>query len=745
MVAHVIAFAYKNPGMNKLLFKKIIHAIAKTRPAWLPGVLVSMMLFTYALIANMSLSYMGNTSKGVMDVILANYKLLITISFIKILAAYIVIGIAISSAVYLVLSHFFGKKQSAKTLTTVNILITFLLFFLQFCKHCIQYPQLYIDTFYNKNAAFHSFQELLTNNISPGIFTFIQALFMFVFTVVLLLHILKKAVSRFPLLFQSLHFELSSGMRKRGMAIFVLSLCIIMIFFLPGGQSDIPQKPNVIILASDALRPDHFSGFGYNRPTTPAIDRLIINGTSIDGVYTTVPRTFPSWVSILTSQYPQNHGIGHMFPRWESRQGKRVTLAQVLSGEGYHTSLFGDFAADIFPRIDLGFHKVHAPTFNARIMIQQAILKNHLFLIPFLTGKTGRTFFPCIKEYAEFANPAIITGDIINEIDNKVHTKKPFFITAFYSVTHFPYPGPHPYYNRFTTTSYNGPYKYSKQRMVSLDSQSAEDASTSTEDIEHIRALYDGCVLAFDDAVDSIVRHLNTKGILDNTIILITSDHGENLYEKDYGMGHGEHLRGAYSLKVPCIFHGPGVPDNRRITRISSTIDIAPTICHLTNTPIPDDFHGLSLMPDTVNETFKITKENNSIKRINAYTETGIWFDNRSHHFFQKQRIMYPEITGIATIDLQNNHEIVITPYYDRLVEIAKHRSIIYNHYKLIYIPTTSGIEYELYNLNSDNPDLDISASAPRMVAYMKTRLFDFLLASGRYEIINDYVYPLQQ
>ncbi|MFW5862535.1 MAG: sulfatase [Spirochaetota bacterium] len=728
--------------MNKLLFKKIINAIAKTRPAWLPGVLVSMMLFIYALVANMSLSYMGNTSKEVMDIILSNYKLLITISFIKILAAYIVIGIAISSAVYLVLLYFFGKKQSPKTLASVNILITFFLFFLQFCKHCIQYPQLYIDTFYNKNAAFHSFQELLTNNVSPGLFTFIQALFLVVFAVVLLLHILKKAVSRFHLLFNSLQFEFSPGMRKPAIAISLLSLFMVMMFFLPRGQSNVPRKPNVIILASDALRPDHFSGFGYNRPTTPAIDRLISNGTSIDGVYTTVPRTFPSWVSILTSQYPATHGIGHMFPTWESRQKQRVTLAQVLSDEGYHTSLFGDFAADIFPRIDLGFDRVHAPTFNARIMIQQAILKNHLFLIPFLTGKTGRMLFPCIKEYAEFADPGIVTRNIIDEIDTRKRKGNPFFITAFYSVTHFPYPGPYPYYKKFTSKSYAGPYKYSKQRMISLDTRSAGNTSTSREDIEHIRALYDGCILAFDDAVGSIVQHLEAKGILDNTIILITSDHGENLYEKDYGMGHGEHLRGAYSLKIPCIFHGPGVPGNRQISRIHSSIDIAPTICHLTDTPIPDDFHGISLMPGIVHETSGITKNHNAAQRINAYTETGIWFDNRSHHFFQKQRIMYPEITGIATIDLKNNHEIVITPYYDRMVEIAKHRSIIYNHYKLIYIPTTSGIEYELYNLNSENPDLDISASAPRLVTYMKTRLFDFLRTSGRYEIINDYVFP---
>jgi len=744
MVAHVIAFAYKNPEMNKLLFRKNINAIAKTRPAWLPGVLVSMLLFTYALVVNMSLSYMGNTSKGVMEVIFANYKLLIVISFFKILAAYIIIGIIISSIVYISLLSFFAKKYSAKTLVPINVLITFLLFFLQFCKHCIQYPQMYIDTFYNKNAMFHSFQELLTNNISPDFFTFIQAAFLVACIVALSLRILRISVSHFPLLFQNITFKIPWGTRKQRLVIAALSLSVLIVFLLPRGESNTQQKPNVIILAADALRPDHFSGFGHSRPTTPAIDRLISNGTSIDGVYTTVPRTFPSWVSILTSQYPATHGISHMFPTWESRQKKRVTLTRVLSDEGYGTSLFGDFAADIFPRIDLGFHKVHAPTFNARIMIQQAILKNHLFLIPFLTGNTGRMLFPGIREYAEFADPAIVTGNIIKEIDTMIHSKEPFFITAFYSVTHFPYPGPHPYYNRFTSTSYSGPYKYSKQRMVSLDAQSVQDTTNSTEDIEHIRALYDGCVLAFDDAVDSIVRHLTAKGILDNTIILITSDHGENLYEKDYGMGHGEHLRGAYSLKVPCIFHGPGVPENRQISRIRSTIDIAPTICHLTDTPIPDDFHGVSLVPGAVHETSGITQNHNATQRINAYTETGIWFDNRSHHFFQKQRIMYPEITGIATIDLKNKHEIVITPYYDRLVEIAKHRSIIYNQFKLIYIPTTDGIEYELYNLNSDNPDLDISAASPRIVYFMKTRLFDFLEKSGRYEIINEYVLPLK-
>ena len=713
--------------------------LARTSPAWFPGVLAGTFLFLYALIVNMSLSYMGNTSKGVMEIILANYKSLIGFFFLKILLTYLVIGAAVSSIVYLVISVTKPGKLSFKKIILLNTCITLTLFLLQFCKHCIQYPQLYIDTFYNKNPVFHSIQEFMTNNLSPAFFGVIQLIIIAAGIILVTIHVFNRIIFRFPLLFPALRIRISPSLKRGGLVSIPVALLLIiiisMVFFLHGEQRE-QQNPNIIILASDALRPDHFSGFGYERPTTPSINRLIENGTSVDGVYTTVPRTFPAWVSILTSQYPVQHGITHMFPQWETRQKKQITLADILAGKGYKTSVFGDFAADIFPRIDLGFQNVQTPTFNAAVMIKQAILKNHVFLLPFLTGDIGRTVYPSIRGYAEFADPEIVTNDIIKEISTQKDSGKPFFITAFYSVTHFPYPGPWPYYNMFTDTSYSGPYKYSKQRIVSLDKTGSTTQKTTDEEIKHVRALYDGCLHAFDDAVGRIVQHLSEKGLLKNTIILVTSDHGENLYEYEFGMGHGEHLRGEYSLKVPCIFHGPGVPADKLLSLKSCTIDIAPTLCRLSNIDIPGSFKGTPMFTPLTG----VIKSTPPEKTVHAYTETGIWFDNSGDYFFQKQRIMYPGITGMATVDLDHDHEIVITPYYDRLVETAKHRSVVYKQFKLIYIPTQDGIQYELYNLNAEDPHKDISSLMPGMVSFLKNRLFSLIRETGSYTIENDYI-----
>jgi len=725
---------------------KIRHFLARTSPAWFPGVLAGLILFIYAIIANMSLSYMGNTSKDVMEIIFANYKSLVSLFFLKILFSYLLIGMVLSTLVHLVVSVTGRGGLSNRAAIALNTGITLLLFILQFCKHCIQYPQLYIDTFYTKNFVFRSAQEFLTNNFSPGFFTFIQLIIILTGVILAAIHVFKRFTTRFPLVFSTLNTNMSPSMQRSRLVLVPVSLLLIliisMVFFLHGKQRK-TQQPNIIILASDALRPDRFSGFGYGKATTPSIDRLIENGTSVDGVYTTVPRTFPAWVSILTSQYPIQHGITHMFPRVKTRQHRQVTLADILAEKGYRTSAFGDFAADIFPRIDLGFQHVHTPTFNARIMIKQVILKNHMFLLPFLTGDIGRAIYPCIREYAEFADPEIVTSDIIGEINTQKRRGNPFFITGFYSVTHFPYPAPWPYYNMFTDTSYSGPYKYSKQRIVSLDNTGSTGQNTSEEDIVHISALYDGCLHAFDNAVGKIVQHLSEEGLLDNTIILITSDHGENLYESGFGMGHGEHLRGEYSIKVPCVLHGPGIPRGKHISSIRSIIDMAPTLCRLSSTAIPASFEGTPLFPPLTGDTGN-TATKNAGARVHAYMETGIWFDNTGDHFFQEQRVMYPGITGMATVDLDHDHEIVITPYYDRLVETAKHRSIVYNGFKLIYIPTRNGILYELYDLDGNDPHVDISSRMPGMVTFLKKKLFSLILESGNYIIENDYIFRVK-
>ncbi|HPP49237.1 MAG TPA: sulfatase [Spirochaetota bacterium] len=700
---------------------------------YLPGLLVSGALFLYAIVFNMSFSYMGNTSTDVVHFILYRYKFLIVLYFVKIIVVYACLGIILSiffnHGIRQILT-FLNKTMHSKRTFYSSAILPFTIIFLQLCKSIVLYPQLYQETIFNKNIVYNYFQIALTNNIAPVVIEIIQICILAPFSVALLLPVFTYLTKRKNDIIDIL-IILFNRWKFVATALFIAVIVLIVTVTGTISYKNTHEKPNIIILASDALRPDHFSGFGYHRKTTPNIDTLIAQGTTCTNVYTVVPRTFPAWVSILTSQLPAKHGIGHMFPTAQSRNRNFVTLATVLKDYGYYTSVVGDFAADIFPRINLGFDTVKAPTFNMRVMIKQIILKNHTFLLPFLTNRIGFTLFPEIREFAEFADPQFVIDDIKSEISKSIHTKKPFFITTFFSITHFPYPACYPYYNYFTDTSYKGPFKYSKNRVVSLDSSGvASEYEPSLQEIEYIRALYDGCLYAFDEAVGAIMQYLKDKNLYDNTIIIIVSDHGENLYEHEYGMGHGEHLRGKYSLIIPCIFSGPGIP-HQAYTAVRSAIDITPTILDLLNIQQPQSFDGTSLMKNH-NRTF------------DAYCETGIWFDNTGNFFFQKKRIMYPDITGISTIDFNHHDEITVTPYYDNLITIAKHRSIVANNLKLIYMPTHYGIEYELYDISQDPEERNNIYKTSPYANSMKQKLFLLFNNDRKIKIYNSYFMPVE-
>ncbi|MDY6969012.1 MAG: sulfatase, partial [Spirochaetota bacterium] len=92
------------------------------------------------------------------------------------------------------------------------------------------------------------------------------------------------------------------------------------------------------------------------------------------------------------------------------------------------------------------------------------------------------------------------------------------------------------------------------------------------------------------------------------------------------------------------------------------------------------------------------------IKRIEktAYSESGIWFVDKGEQFFQDQRIKYPDVSKICMIDDRNN-EIVLKDEYRELINIAKHRTVFDENYKLIYIPTRDGVKFELYQIGDNS------------------------------------------
>ncbi|MDY6932976.1 MAG: sulfatase [Spirochaetota bacterium] len=640
----------------------------------------------------------------------------------KILFVYLVIGLVLGMMIQLFLfsySYIFNKEINRRKGFLLNLLFSSIIFFITFFKDIVNYPQVYMNNFYFKNHANKIILDFFADNINPAILTMLQIIIISSVFVIILLAALKAR----NIIFNRI-------------ILFLLCISIVLsiVYSLDLDGFDKSDKPNILILASDALRPDHFSGYGYSIDTTPNIDSLINQGVSFRNAYIEVPRTFPSWVSILTGQFASTHGIRHMFPISSDVNRNFETIVRILNDKGYYSSVVADFAGDIFSRIDLGFENLDVPYFNFEFLIEQSILGDHTFLSPLLTNTMGLSLFPVLKDSAYFCPTYFLRERILRSL--KKSKGRPFFITTFFSSTHFPYASPYPYYKLYSKNDYKGPYKYFKQRIVSLDSN--KEVNLSEEDIEQIRALYDGGLRAFDDEVGRIIKFLSDNDILDNTIIVILSDHGENLYEASLGMGHGEHFRGFYSTRIPLIIRYPKLGlEKRDIFDVVRHVDVAPTLLSILNETIPDHMEGVSLLP---------LLEGGRADALCAFGETGIWFDNnmRSDLFFQKLRIIYPDIALLSEIDFQLDNQVVVNKNYADTVNLAKHRYIFDGRYKLIYMPLRDRIAYELYDTLRDPGETTNIASIDKSNFHrLKNKLFQWIGRNSDVYIKNDYIYPI--
>jgi arylsulfatase A-like enzyme len=342
-----------------------------------------------------------------------------------------------------------------------------------------------------------------------------------------------------------------------------------------------------------------------------------------------------------------------------------------------------------------------------------------------------------LKEFASLGNPAFVERDVKRQL-RRLRGEDRFLLTVFFSCTHFPYSPPWPYYRKYTDPAYPGLSKYNKINRINADEEVAP------EDIRQINALYDGAIRATDDAIAGIVQALADDGLADNTIVVFIADHGENLYEPEAMMGHGDHLRHPYSLKMPLIIDDPRRGGHGQVVSATvRSIDLFPTLLELLGAPVPADtdpnrapgFAPASLVPGL--------DLPDALPDRPAYAETGLWFVHDGPGFFQKQRLHYPDVTGICWFEEYYNREIVLRREWENFTEIAKHRMLIDRGWKVIYKPLPEGVGWELYDLTRDPMELhDLAGSRPDELARMQSRLYDFLLTRPGWTVAGGYFVP---
>ncbi len=326
----------------------------------------------------------------------------------------------------------------------------------------------------------------------------------------------------------------SNGVRPVAVAVLVAA------WSLPAGAPAPVPEPNVLLITVDTLRADRVSAYGYRRPTTPNLDRIIAQGARFTQARTVEPLTGPALASMVTSLDPHEHGA--------TRNGLRmrpglVSLPKVLRSGGYRTAAF------------VG---------NWTLRDKLSGLAEHFELYEEVL--TRSRWFGMVRREA---NAEDLTRGFNEWLDDHRarHADRPFLAWVHYVEPH-------------------APYRLRREFVDDLGLTRDRDLPASDR--------YD-TEIAFVDA--SIGRLLDKLSDAERrqTLVVFTSDHGESLGEHGY-WGHGRHLYEP-TLRIPMALVWPGRIRPATIDAPALITDLAPTILGLSGHESPESFRGLDWTP----------------------------------------------------------------------------------------------------------------------------------------------------
>ena len=426
-------------------------------------------------------------------------------------------------------------------------------------------------------------------------------------------------------------------------------------------KNDFVKKPNVVLITMDTVRADHLSCYGYRRQTSPNVDNLSREGVIFKNTYATTSWTLPSHASIFTGLYPSRHGADHKSdtPQDIDSMDKNVnywnklvlsnftklsnahhTLAEILKDEGYKTAgiIGGIFCTSIFG-LEQGFdyYDDEIPSFNIKFfVVYQAT--DLFFSLDDIFAQRGYLG----KRIAVHLNDSACTW-------LEKNSEHPFFLFINYMDAHTPYLPPPPYERYFANipkeiiTSRNPKFdaSYITAERVFMDSVMNNNHPVTPEGMELIVSQYDGGIRYLDYCLGLLFDKLKALNVYDNTLIIVTSDHGE-AFGEHHQMEHGrtlyeEGLRVPLIIKYPAVNKQPGVVEHR-----VSLVDLMPTILAQLHYPVPSEIDGKPIEEATNNILAELkltafetrTKNPRDLKAIYQGKDKYIWSSNGAHELY---------------------------------------------------------------------------------------------------------------
>ena len=393
----------------------------------------------------------------------------------------------------------------------------------------------------------YSFQECLNRSILIAIsIAFGIGCLLYLFMIILRW---KSVPLKYVELSKKLNKFLTSTYSKVALAFIIFSLLILNVTVIL--SSNVLKSPNIVLISIDDLRADHLGCYGYSRHTSPNIDSFAKRNTLFKNCYVHEPWTLTSHISMLTSLYPITHGVDRSHPLDQAI----VTLTETLESEGY---------------MALGFVSAGAWT-RAAFGLGQG------FKI-YCDGKPG--------ESAEDKNVSIR-----KYLEN--YKEKKLFLFIHYFDVHsdsnkLPYDAPYPFNNLFSN-GYSGNFQGGEKGIFAskyLKHVNKNQIKLREDDLNYIISLYDNGIAYMDKCIGDLFEILKDTDIFDNSLIVITSDHGEEFQEHGY-MLHANPYYYEEIMHVPLIVKLPKARNfknnkgRKAINGLVESIDIMPTIIDL--------------------------------------------------------------------------------------------------------------------------------------------------------------------
>lgn len=360
---------------------------------------------------------------------------------------------------------------------------------------------------------------------------------------------------------------------------------------LAAGCGPETPPPDVVLVVIDTLRADHCSAYGYIRKTTPHLEALAAEGVLFEHAWSQAPWTLPSMVSLFTGRY--------VLANYKTLPGGTRILPERFRDGGYHTV---GLAANPILLPDSGFGR-------------------------------GFEFFRVAETYRD--DSTLLAEAFAKEAETllKEKVREPFFAWFHLIDPHEPY-RPRPRFKMQVRGERPG---------VTLEDYRARQPeyakkTVDTEDLQQLEGqvlLYDGDVAAADEALGRIVEALRSRGVLDRTLLVVTSDHGQGLFDHGeyrkrsgflhnvYGLytGHGEQVY-EEALHVPLVIRGPGFRGGRRFSGLVENLDLYSTLLAAAGLPRDPGAAGrdLARLPaDGKKAVFAFGKLNHAVRAKEGY------------------------------------------------------------------------------------------------------------------------------